>query len=152
MRVLIQRVERASVTVDTVIAGSIQQGILVFVGIGQHDTHQELEWMAHKILNLRIFNDNEGKMNISVLDIHGSLLIVSQFTLYADVQKGFRPGYSQAAEPEAAKTMYENFVNIIRSKTSLNIQTGIFGAMMDVELINDGPVTIWLEKEPKIVV
>lgn len=149
MRVLIQRVKRASVSVDGAIISAIEQGLLVFVGIGQHDTQTELEWMAHKILNLRIFNDADDKMNLSVSDCGGALLIVSQFTLYGDARKGFRPGYSQAANPNAASILYENFIEILRSQTSLPIQTGVFAAMMDVSLVNDGPVTIWIEKEPE---
>jgi D-tyrosyl-tRNA(Tyr) deacylase len=147
MRVLIQRVREASVTVDGTVTGAIEKGLLVFVGITQTDTEQELQWMCEKILNLRIFSDSEGKMNHSVLDVAGGILVVSQFTLYGNAQKGNRPSYIDAAPPAIAQPLYNAMLDYFRSKSPLVIQSGIFGAMMDVRLLNDGPVTIWLERE-----
>lgn len=152
MRLLIQRVKRASVTVEGSITGQIGQGLLVFVGIAASDTMREIEWMCGKITKLRIFNDNDGKMNCSVSDVQGGILLVSQFTLYADAQKGLRPSYINAAVPEIALPLYDKMLDHLRQTSGLAVEAGIFGAMMDVELINDGPVTIWLEREaePKI--
>lgn len=147
MRVLIQRVREASVTVDGVITGAIEQGLLIFVGITATDTSRELHWMCEKILHLRIFPDDDGKMNRSVLDVAGGLLVVSQFTLYGDAHKGNRPSYTNAAPPAIAKPMYNTMLDYFRQHNPLGIQAGIFGAMMDVRLLNDGPVTIWLERE-----
>lgn len=146
MRSVIQRVKRASVTVNSKVVGEIEQGLLVLLGIQPNDTKKEIDWMADKIINLRIFEDNEGKMNRSLLDINKQMLIVSQFTLYGDCRKGRRPGYSSAAPPEIAEPLYEQFIQRVNEK---NIQTasGLFGAMMDVELINDGPVTLLLDSD-----
>ncbi|MFY8001865.1 MAG: D-aminoacyl-tRNA deacylase [Candidatus Kapaibacteriota bacterium] len=147
MRILIQRVKRASVTVEGQITGQIAQGLLVFVGIAATDTINEIQWMCSKITKLRIFNDDEGKMNRSLADVEGSILLVSQFTLYADAQKGLRPSYINAAPPQMAKPLYEQMLVHLKQTSSLPVEAGIFGAMMDVELVNDGPVTIWLERE-----
>lgn len=147
MRVLLQRVRRASVTVAGEVTGAIGDGLLIFVGITHADTHKELVWMCDKILNLRIFRDDDHKMNRSVLDVGGGLLVVSQFTLYGDASRGTRPGYSGAAAPAHAEPMYEAMIDYFRANSSLDVQSGIFGAMMDVDLLNDGPVTIWLERE-----
>lgn len=147
MRTLVQRVRHASVAVDGAITGAIDKGLLVFVGITHTDTERELQWMCEKILNLRIFSDDDGKMNRSVLDIGGGLLVVSQFTLYGDARKGMRPSYTQAALPAIAEPMYNTMVDYFRSNSTLVVQTGLFGAMMDVQLLNDGPVTLWLERE-----
>lgn len=147
MRVLLQRVKQASVTVNGVITGQIAHGILVFVGIAANDTVHEIEWMSHKITNLRIFSDEDGKMNRSVSDVQGGILLVSQFTLYGDAQKGLRPSYINAAPPEIAEPLYNQMLEHLRDKSGLRVEAGIFAAMMDVELINDGPVTIWLERE-----
>ncbi len=149
MRLLIQRVKRASVTVDGNITGQIGQGILVFVGIAPTDTEAEMEWMSNKLVNLRIFSDAEGKMNLSVRDVQGGILLVSQFTLYGDAQKGFRPGYTGAAHPSHAEPLYNNMLQHLKTTSGLVVASGIFAAMMDVELVNDGPVTIWIEKEAK---
>jgi len=146
MKAVIQRVKKASVTVDNKLTGSIEKGLLVLLGIHQHDTQKQLEWMADKILRLRIFNDGEDKMNRSVQDIKGAILVVSQFTLYGDAKKGTRPSYIEAARPEKAKPLYEEFIDYLEKSSSLEIQSGVFAAYMDVELINDGPVTIILEK------
>lgn len=147
MRVLLQRVREASVTVDGLVTGAIEKGLLVFVGITSADTEKELRWMCEKILNLRIFPDDDGKMNRSVLDIGGGILVVSQFTLYGDGHKGNRPSYTNAAPPALAEPLYDAMLHYFRVNSPLVVQAGIFGAMMDVRLLNDGPVTIWLERE-----
>jgi D-tyrosyl-tRNA(Tyr) deacylase len=150
MRALLQRVRRASVTVEGRITGQIEHGILVLLGVAASDTQTEIEWMCNKIAGLRIFADADGKMNLSVRDVRGGILVVSQFTLYGDAQKGFRPSYISAAHPSIAEPLYEQFVEHLRGVTQaegLRVETGIFAAMMDVELVNDGPVTIWLERE-----
>lgn len=147
MRVLIQRVQHASVTVDQKICGSIHQGLMVLAGFAPEDTEKEMDKIIQKILQLRIFNDAEGKMNLSVQDISGELLIISQFTLYADSRKGNRPSYIQASPPEKAKVQYARFMEKIRLHTPLKIESGIFAADMKVDLLNDGPVTIWLDTD-----
>jgi D-tyrosyl-tRNA(Tyr) deacylase len=144
MRVLVQRVSRASVRVDGAVTGEIGRGLLLLVGVTHSDGDAEVEWMAEKVLGLRIFPDDEGKMNRSVVETGGSLLLVSQFTLYGDAGKGRRPSFVDAARPEHAVPVYEKLV--ARLRQSVNVATGVFGAMMDVELVNEGPVTIWLEK------
>lgn len=147
MRVLLQRVSRASVTVDGVVTGAINAGLLVFVGVAPSDTEKELVWMCNKVLNLRVFRDDEGKMNRSVLDVGGGLLVVSQFTLYGDASRGTRPGYSGAAPPAHAEPLYEAMIAYFQRNSPLCVQSGVFGAMMDVDLLNDGPVTLWIERE-----
>jgi len=144
MRVLVQRVRHASVEVDGAIIGNIEQGLLLFVGIAPNDGVSDLEWMSSKVLNLRVFEDDAGKMNRSVLDVQGGILAVSQFTLYGDARKGNRPSFTDAARPEIAEPLYNQFVEKLR-QSSLNIQTGRFAAHMQVELINDGPITLMLE-------
>ncbi len=144
MRALIQRVKSAKVEVESHIVGSIQQGLLVFLGITHSDSETQVKWLADKLLNLRIFTDELGKMNLSVQDIDGELLIVSQFTLYASCLKGRRPDFIQAASPEKANQLYMQFNQTI-SERYKPIQTGIFGAKMDVSLLNDGPVTLMIE-------
>ncbi len=146
MRVVVQRVKRASVTVEKEVIGSIEQGLLLLVGIHSTDNQEQLRWMCDKVLKLRIFEDEEGKMNRSVKDANGGILVVSQFTLYGDSRKGTRPSFIEAARPELAEPMYEEMIQYFREQSTLNIQTGIFGATMDVELLNDGPVTLILEK------
>lgn len=146
MKIVLQRVSRASVTIDGSLTGEIDFGLLLLVGIHPDDGQEQLEWLGNKITRLRIFDDDDGKMNRSVTDINGGILIVSQFTLYADVRKGTRPGFTGAAEPKLAEKIYNDFVSWFRQNSNLNIQTGVFGAMMDVSLVNDGPVTIVLEK------
>jgi len=146
MRAVIQRVSSASVTVEQKIIGQIEQGLLVLLGIHSSDTIEKLEWMASKIARLRIFEDDEGKMNRSVQDVKGSILVVSQFTLYGDAKKGTRPSFIEAATPELAIPLYEKCIELLKNTHSLPVETGEFGAMMKVELINDGPVTIILEK------
>lgn len=146
MKAVIQRVKSSSVMVDNEITGAIDQGILVLVGIHEDDTEEQLEWICNKISKLRIFEDEEGKMNRSVQDVGGGILLVSQFTLYANSDKGTRPSFFEAARPEKAEPMYEEMIEWFKTHTDLNIQTGEFGAMMNVKLENDGPVTIILEK------
>lgn len=148
MRSVVQRVKRASVTVNGQTVGQINTGLLVLLAVGQGDSSNDLTWMVEKLVGLRIFEDEEGKMNRSILDMGGEFLVVSQFTLYGDCRKGKRPSFSSAAPPEQAKEMFEKSVEGIRSY-GLKVETGIFQAEMDVELINDGPVTILLDSEKK---
>lgn len=145
MRALIQRVTRAQVDSNGETLSAIGQGLLVFLGITKTDTQQEAEWLAGKVSRLRIFTDDDGKMNRSVADISGSVLVVSQFTLYGDAHKGNRPGFDQAAGPELAEPLYDHFCDQLR-QAGLAVGTGRFGAHMEVSLVNDGPVTIWLER------
>jgi D-tyrosyl-tRNA(Tyr) deacylase len=144
MRAVIQRVSRAQVSVDGEVCGKIDRGLLVFLGAGKNDTEADADYLAEKIIGLRIFEDDAGKMNLSVKDIGGSLLAVSQFTLYGDVRRGKRPSFDDAAPPEPARRLYEYFVNRVRS-AGLVCETGRFQAMMQVELVNHGPVTILLD-------
>lgn len=144
MKAVLQRVKRASVTVDGKIVGKIEKGLLVLLGVSKDDTTADADYLADKILNLRIFEDSEEKMNLSLIDVSGEILLVSQFTLYADTRKGRRPSFVQAASPEQANHLYEYLVSIFRTKL-LRVETGKFQAMMDVELINDGPVTIIID-------
>jgi D-tyrosyl-tRNA(Tyr) deacylase len=146
VRAVIQRVTRASVTVDGRIAGEIGAGLLVLIGICRSDNPELTPYLAEKIVNLRIFSDEAGKMNLSLLDIGGSALVVSQFTLYGDTRGGRRPSYIQAAPPEDAERLYEEFVRSIRA-LGVRVETGVFQAHMKVELVNDGPVTILLDSE-----
>ena len=146
MRVLVQRVSSASVSIDAGRIAIISRGLLLLVGIRTTDTEQELAWMANKCAALRIFADEAGKLNKSVLDIGGEVLAVSQFTLYGDAQGGNRPGFTEAARPETAQPLFEKFVALLAQKLGRPIPTGKFGAEMQVELVNDGPVTIWLER------
>lgn len=146
MRAVIQRVSRASVTVKGVTVGKIEQGLLVFLGIHPKDTATEINWMAEKIVNLRIFEDSDGAMNLSLFDISKEMLIVSQFTLYGDCRKGRRPGFSSAAPPDLAEPLYLQFIDTIKQK-GIQTATGTFGAMMEVQLTNDGPVTLLLDSD-----
>ncbi|MDQ8154084.1 MAG: D-aminoacyl-tRNA deacylase [Gemmatimonadota bacterium] len=145
MRVLLQRVSRAEVRVGERITGTIGRGFLLLVGLTHTDTDAQLVWMADKVAGLRLFGDAEGKMNLGLEDVGGAVLVVSQFTLYGDAQKGRRPSFVDAARPETAVPLYERFLVLLRER-GLTVATGEFGAMMDVELVNDGPVTLWLEK------
>ncbi|MDX1671087.1 MAG: D-aminoacyl-tRNA deacylase [Balneolaceae bacterium] len=145
MKVVVQRVREAAVKVEGEQVGSIENGLLLLVGIHREDTGEKLEWMSRKILNLRVFDDDDGKMNYSVEDVGGELLVVSQFTLYGDARKGNRPSYIEAAGPEKAEEIYDEMITYFRSNSGITVQSGVFGAEMDVSLVNDGPVTIILE-------
>src|SRR5262245_42224536 len=144
MRVVLQRVRRASVTIDNEVVGAIGPGLLVLLGIRHGDTIEAARWLAEKTVALRIFADDDGKMNRGITDVGGSVLVVSQFTLYGDCSKGRRPSFIDAAPPEVAIPLYEGFVEAIRA-LGVPVATGRFGAMMDVELINDGPVTLIID-------
>lgn len=146
MRVVLQRVKYASCTIDGVVTGKIDQGLMLLVGICNSDTKEILEKVAKKCVELRIFEDENGKMNLGLKDIQGKILSISQFTLYADCKKGRRPGFTNAARPEMASPMYEQFNEILRSY-DVQVETGVFGADMKIELLNDGPVTIILDSE-----
>jgi D-tyrosyl-tRNA(Tyr) deacylase len=145
MRVLVQRVSRAEVRVESRVVGAIGRGLLLLVGFTHSDADAHLVWMADKVVGLRIFADDEDKMNRSIADIGGSMLVVSQFTLYGDAVKGRRPSFVDAARPEMATPLYDRFVAMLRER-GIPVATGEFGAAMDVELVNDGPVTLWLER------
>ena len=144
MRAVLQRVSRAAVVIDGETAGAIERGLLVLLGVAPTDTPADAQWLAEKIASLRIFNDEADKMNLSVADVGGAVLVVSQFTLYGDCRKGRRPSFIGAAPPEVAVPLYEVFINALRS-LGLPTATGRFGAMMQVELINEGPVTLILD-------
>lgn len=145
MRLLIQRVKSASVTVESKIIGKINKGFLVLLGVTHNDTKEEVDYLVKKLCNLRVFEDENGKMNLSIKNIDGELLIVSQFTLYADTSSGNRPSFINAAKPNKANEVYEYFIKRCKEE-NIKTETGIFGADMQVELLNDGPVTILLEK------
>ena len=149
MRAVVQRVTRASVTVNARVAGEIQTGMMIMLGVGREDSPESALYLANKIANLRIFADDAGKMNRSLLDVDGSALVVSQFTLYGDTRGGRRPSYIHAAPPEDANRLYEEFVRCLRT-LGIQVETGVFQAHMKVELVNDGPVTILLDSEKTI--
>lgn len=144
MRCVVQRVSKASVKVEGEIIGKIEKGLLALVGIGHDDTKQDIDWLAEKLLGLRIFEDEIGKMNLSLDDVKGGILLVSQFTLFGDCRKGKRPSFSNAASPQTAEIIFKELVDTIRQK-GLNVQTGKFQADMEIELVNQGPVTILLD-------
>jgi D-tyrosyl-tRNA(Tyr) deacylase len=146
MRALLQRVSHASVSVDGRIVGQIERGFVVFLGVTHGDSLAELEWLANKVAGLRVFDDTDGKMNASLAEVGGALLVVSQFTLYGNARKGRRPSFTAAARPEQAEPLVEAFVEHLRARGFM-VATGIFGARMDVEIHNDGPVTLMLERE-----
>jgi len=149
MKVVIQRVSQASVTIDSKIVADIQKGLLVLVGIEDADTHEDINWLCQKITNLRIFGDENEVMNLSVKDIDGDIVVVSQFTLHASTKKGNRPSYIKASKPEVAIPLYESFVKQMEKELGKKVQTGIFGADMKVFLLNDGPVTIQMDSKNK---
>lgn len=149
MRLVIQRVKQASVSVDDAVVGRIQQGLLVLVGVEEADTSEDIEWLSNKLVQLRIFSDEAGQMNKSVLDMQGELLIISQFTLFAATKKGNRPSFIRAARPEKAIPMYEQFLMQCETLLGKPVQKGVFGADMQVSLINDGPVTICIDSKLK---
>ena len=145
MKTVIQRVSSASVNINASIVAEIQQGLLVLVGIEDADTHEDIQWLCHKIVNLRIFSDENDLMNLSVQDINGDVIVVSQFTLHASTKKGNRPSYVKAAKPDIAVPLYQKLISQLETDLGKKIQTGIFGADMKVALINDGPVTIVID-------
>ncbi len=146
MRAVVQRVSRASVTVDSECVGSIDRGLLVLLGVSNKDSESDARYCVEKTLNLRVFEDSDGKMNLSLLDVGGELLVVSQFTLYGDTRRGRRPSFIDAAQPDEANRLYEYFVSESKKQIG-HVATGQFQAMMDVELVNDGPVTILIDSE-----
>lgn len=146
MKVVLQRVSKASVSVENEQIGAIKNGLLLLVGVHEEDTAEQMKWLAEKILKLRVFDDKAGKMNLSVRDVEGEILVVPQFTLYGDYEQGNRPSYFTAAGPEKAEKLYEKMVSYFKSNSELNIETGKFGAYMDVQLHNDGPVTLVMER------
>ena len=146
MRVVLQRVRKASVTVGENVVGEIGLGQLLLVGFKESDTPDHVEWMADKVVGLRVFQDDAGKMNRTLADVHGSILVVSQFTLYGDVRKGRRPSFIEAAPPEAAIPLYDRFVELLEARHPGRVATGKFGAMMDVTSTNDGPVTLVIDR------
>ncbi|MEJ8816749.1 D-aminoacyl-tRNA deacylase [Lacibacter sp. H407] len=149
MRVVLQRTANASVKVDGTITGSIQKGLLVLMGVEDADTSEDIEWLSNKIVNLRIFDDESGVMNLSVKDVAGDVLLVSQFTLHASTKKGNRPSYIKASKPDVAIPMYQKMIAQLELDLGKKIQTGVFGADMKVELLNDGPVTIVIDSKNK---
>lgn len=149
MRLVIQRVARASVTINEIVKSEIKKGLLIFVGIENSDGKDDIEWLCKKVINLRIFDDNEGIMNRSVLDIKGDILVISQFTLHASTKKGNRPSYIRAAKGDISKPLYEKFCKELSKELGKQIGTGEFGADMKVELLNDGPVTILMDTKNK---
>lgn len=148
MRAVVQRVQKASVSVDGKVVGAIDKGLLVFLGVGKDDTERDLEFMVRKIPRLRVFEDEAGKMNLSVLDVGGAILCVSQFTLYGDCRRGLRPSFDEAAPSDMARYYYEEFIRRLKDE-GIPVASGIFGAFMAVELVNDGPVTILLESKER---
>ena len=149
MRAVIQRVTKASVTIEGKLSGQIENGLLVFLGIEDADTREDIDWLSSKIVNLRIFNDENGVMNISLKDIGGNVLLISQFTLHASTKKGNRPSYIKASKPHIAIPIYEKMIEQLSTDVGKEIQTGVFGADMKVELLNDGPVTIAIDTKNK---
>lgn len=149
MRVVIQRVQSASVTIENKVYNSIDHGLLILLGVEQEDTDDDIDWLVSKITSMRIFNDEEGKMNLCNEDVRGSYMVVSQFTLHASTKKGNRPSFIKAAKPPTANDLYELFVNKLQKSTAQDVKTGVFGADMKVALINDGPVTIIMDSKNK---
>jgi len=149
MRAVIQRVQSSKVIVESEVSGQIDKGLLVFIGVEERDENEDAEWLAKKIGSLRIFSDEEGLMNLSVNDVNGSILVVSQFTLHAKTKKGTRPSFIRAAKPEHAVPLYEKFKLLLETEVMGKVESGEFGAHMDVELVNDGPVTILIDTQNK---
>lgn len=149
MRLLIQRVKQASVVIDKTVKSEIKNGMLILIGIEDSDKQEDIDWLTHKVVNLRIFDDENGVMNNSIIDSGGDILVVSQFTLYASVKKGNRPSYIRSSKSDIATPLYEKFCETLRTLLKKEIFTGEFGANMQVSLINDGPVTIWIDSKNK---
>ena len=150
MKAVIQRVSSASVKIEGEVKGQIEKGYMILLGIGSDDNSDDIEWLANKIYNLRIFSDDEGLMNLSIEDVKGDILLISQFTLHAKTKKGNRPSYIHAAKPDVAIPLYNEFISKMAELLGKEIQTGEFGAMMDVELVNEGPVTIIIDTKNKV--
>jgi D-tyrosyl-tRNA(Tyr) deacylase len=150
MIVVIQRVSKASITIGEFVKASINTGVVVLVGIEEADGHEDAEWLASKLVNLRIFNDSDGVMNLSIKDVGGEIMIVSQFTLHASTRKGNRPSYLKAAKPEKAVPVYNDFINEVEMRLGKTVETGEFGADMKVNILNDGPVTIIIDTKNKV--
>lgn len=146
MRAVVQRVKKASVSVDSNIIGNIKNGLLVYLGVGKLDDSSDLDYLVNKVLGLRIFEDSNEKMNLSISDVEGEILVISQFTLYGDARKGKRPSFTDSADPDIGNDYYNNFIDSLR-KSGLKVESGEFGANMEVEYINDGPVTILLDSK-----
>ncbi len=149
MRALLQKVKKATVKPENAVAASIERGLVVFLGIGQEDTEEDGQWLVKKILNMRIFEDQDGKMNQDLKAVDGGLMVVSQFTLHASTKKGNRPSFIRAAQPDQAIPLYNDFIQASEASLGKKVATGVFGAQMEVELINEGPVTIWLDSRQK---
>lgn len=145
MRAIIQRVSSAEVSIENQVHGSINQGLMVLIGIENEDSEEDIVWLSNKLIGLRIFSDHEGKMNLSVKEVGGNIMIVSQFTLFASTVKGNRPSFIRSAKPEISIPIYNKFVETLKKLSALNIQTGVFGADMQISLVNDGPVTIFMD-------
>lgn len=150
MKIIIQRVKEASVTVENKIISKIKKGVLILLGIGNEDTIEDVKWLTNKIVNLRIFNDANAVMNLSLKDVNGEAIVVSQFTLMASTKKGNRPSYIKAAKPEISMPLYEQFVEQLEKELEKKVGTGVFGADMKVQLINDGPVTITIDSKTRV--
>jgi len=149
VKVVIQRVSQATVKVSDKIISEIKLGFLILLGVEKSDSKEDINWLVNKILNLRVFSDNELKMNLSIKDIKGEIIVVSQFTLHAKTKKGNRPSYIEAANPEQAEPLYEEFISQLKNKSAVSVQSGVFGANMQVDIVNDGPVTIIIDSKNK---
>jgi len=149
MKAVIQRVKEASVIIEGSVKGAIKQGLLVYLGIGENDDQSDMDWLVNKIINMRIFSDANHLMNLSVEEISGEVLVISQFTLLASTRKGHRPSFSSAAKPEVAVPLYQNFISALKERTQRPVQSGEFGADMQVQSVNDGPVTIVIDTKRK---
>ncbi len=149
MIVVVQRVSEAGVTIGGILKGKIKAGLMVLIGIGHEDTEEDADWLCKKIIQMRLFGDADAKMNLSIKDIDGELLVISQFTLHASTKKGNRPSFIEAARPEKAIPLYEKFISLCKTELGKDIKTGEFGAHMQVSLVNDGPVTIFLDSKHK---
>jgi D-aminoacyl-tRNA deacylase len=146
MRAVVQRVSKASVKIDAKICGEIHTGLVVLIAVSETDSGETIKWMCNKIVNLRVFPDEDNKMNLSVQDVNGEILLISNFTLYGDTRKGFRPSFTDSAPPSVAEPLYNEMIQYLKKNYSVKIATGEFGAKMDIELINDGPVTLIIDK------
>ena len=149
MKIVLQRVSDAKVTIHNEVKSQIKKGYLILLGVGQNDSQIDIDWLCQKIINLRIFSDNDEKMNLSIQDINGEILLISQFTLYASTKKGNRPSFLKSAKPEQAIPLYNSFITTLNNQLNTEIQTGVFGADMKINLTNDGPVTITIDSKNK---